>query len=93
MPPGAAYAGAFFRAFLGVKGGLMATFYSAASDPGTGSPDAAPYSRAETRVVHLSSDAFAFSNCWAAARFHGFFKKAPGADPCGGAGATPPGTL
>jgi hypothetical protein len=87
MPPGAAYAGAFFRAFLGVKGGLMATFYSAASDPSTGSLDAAPYSRAETRVVHRSSPAFACSNCWAAARFHGFFKKADGADPCGGSGS------
>lgn len=84
MPPGAAYAGAFFRAFLGVKGGLMATFYSAASDPTTGSLDAEPYSRAETRV-HLSSDPFVCSNCWAAARFHGFFKKpaADGPDPCG----------
>ena len=52
----------------------MATFYSAASDPTTGSLDAAPYSRAETRVVHRTSAAFACSNCWAAARFHGFFK-------------------
>jgi hypothetical protein len=88
MPPGAAYAGAFFRAFLGVKGGLMATFYSAASDPTTGSLDAAPYSSAETRVVHLSSDPFACSNCWAAARFHGFFKKPNGADPCGASPGT-----
>ncbi len=86
MPPGAAYAGAFFRAFLGVKGGLMATFYSAASDPTTGSLDAAPYSRAETRVVARDSAAFACSNCWAAARFHGFFKKAAGANPCGASG-------
>jgi hypothetical protein len=88
MPPGAAYAGAFFRAFLGVKGGLMATFYSAASNPSTGSLDAAPYSTAETRVVHLGSAAFACSNCWAAARFHGFFKKPDGADPCGSSPGT-----
>jgi hypothetical protein len=73
MPPGAAYAGAFFRAFLGVKGGLMATFYSAPTDPSEGSLDAAPYTRAQTGIVTTSS-AFTCSSCYAAARFHGFFK-------------------
>jgi hypothetical protein len=73
MPPGAAFAGAFFRAFLGVKGGLMATFYSAPSNPGEGSLDAAPYTQAQTGIV-TTSYAFTCSNCYAAARFHGFFK-------------------
>jgi hypothetical protein len=74
MPPGAAYAGAFFRAFLGVKGGLMATFYSAATSV-TSSLDDAAYARAETRVVNHGSSAFTCSPaCFAGARFHGFFK-------------------
>lgn len=74
MPPGAAYAGAFFRAFLGVKGGLMATFYSAASNPSTSSLDLAPYVRAETRLVNHASSDFLCANCFAGARFHGFLK-------------------
>jgi len=74
MPPGAAYAGAYFRAFLGVRGGLMATFYSAATDPTTSSLDVAPYVRAETRIVNHGSSPFTCSNCFAGARFHGFFK-------------------
>ena len=52
----------------------MATFYSAASDPSTNSLDSAPYVQAETRLVDGSSAAFTCSNCYAAARFHGFLK-------------------
>jgi hypothetical protein len=80
MPPGAAYAGAFFRAFLAVKGGLVATFYSAAADPTTSSLDSGSYVQAQTRIVDHDSVAFACSSCYAGARFHGFFK-ASGACP------------
>ena len=75
MPPGAAYAGAFFRAFLAVKGGLVATFYSAATNPNTASLDSSSYVKEQTRIVHHGSDAFTCSGgCYAGARFHGFFK-------------------
>jgi len=77
MPPGAAYAGAYFRAFLAVKGGLMATFYSALSVPSpvTASLGSEAYTPAETRIVHGSSAAFTCASaCYAGARFHGFIK-------------------
>jgi len=75
MPPGAAYAGAYFRAFLAVKGGLMATFYKTEGpNPGTASPDSS-YIQASTLLVTDPAYAFTCSpNCFAAARFHGFFK-------------------
>ena len=56
----------------------MATFYSAASDPSTNSLNLAPYVQAETRLVDSSSAAFTCSNCYAAARFHGFLKATGG---------------
>jgi hypothetical protein len=59
----------------------MATFYSAASNPGTASLDSASYSKAETRVVNRDSAAFACANCWAAARFHGFLKASGACSP------------
>jgi hypothetical protein len=74
MPPGAAYAGAYFRAFLAVKGGLLATFYSAASSQGTASLSSASYSPAETRIVGFSPAPFTCASCYAGARFHGFIK-------------------
>ena len=52
----------------------MATFYSAASDPTQSSLDSGSYVQAETRLVHLGSGAFTCSNCFAGARFHGFYK-------------------
>jgi len=78
MPPGAAYAGAYFRAFLAVKGGLLATFYSTTSNPNADSLDTA-YSSVQTRIVNLDSapfsDPFTCSTpCYAGARFHGFIK-------------------
>ena len=79
MPPGAAYAGAYFRAFLAVKGGLMATFYSALSVPSpvTASLGSEAYTPAQTRIVDASSDAFTCASaCYAGARFHGFIKAA-----------------
>jgi hypothetical protein len=57
----------------------MATFYSAASDPSTNSLNLAPYVQAETRLVDSASAAFTCSNCYAAARFHGFLKVTGGA--------------
>lgn len=82
MPPGAAYAGAYFRAFLAVKGGLMATFYKptpdASVDPGLNSLDGSTYAQASTLRV-TNADTFTCSpNCYAAARFHGFLKATSG---------------
>jgi len=75
MPPGAAYAGAYFRAFLAVKGGLMATFYKTETDPGQNSPGGSSYVQASSLFVTDPTYAFTCSpNCYAAARFHGFFK-------------------
>jgi len=75
MPPGAAYAGAYFRAFLAVRGGLLATFYSAATDPQQTSLDSSNYVQAETRLVTGSSSPFTCAtSCYAAARYHGFYK-------------------
>lgn len=52
----------------------MATFYSAASDPDQSSLDSGNYVQAETRLVHHLSGAFTCANCFAGARFHGFYK-------------------
>jgi len=77
MPPGAAYAGAYFRAFLAVKGGLMATFYSASSAPSPATASLGTYTPAQTRIVDSSSDPFTCASaCYAGARFHGFIKAA-----------------
>jgi hypothetical protein len=77
MPPGAAYAGAFFRAFLAVKGGLMATFYKAATAPNPidVSLDSPSYTPAATLIASHISSAFTCSpDCYSGARFHGFYK-------------------